>query len=130
MEAVALAARRHHFGTADFFFEGARPAARGAGPERHAPGIDQPGNTGNWGLSARLNAEAIESTVGLYYRKFNDYQPWFAPSAASCSWRRAWWCPPASSSSIRRTCPSSVEPGPRIGPVSGAPNCRTTRTVR
>jgi hypothetical protein len=34
-----------------------------------------PGNRGNWGVSARLNVEAIESTLGLYYRKFDDYAP-------------------------------------------------------
>lgn len=35
----------------------------------------KPKNAGNWGLSARLNVAAIDSTVGLYYRKFNDYNP-------------------------------------------------------
>ena len=35
----------------------------------------EPGKTGNWGLSARLNVEAIDSVVGLYFRKFNDYNP-------------------------------------------------------
>lgn len=32
-------------------------------------------NRGNWGLSARLNVAAIDSTLGLYYRKFDDYNP-------------------------------------------------------
>ena len=35
----------------------------------------KPGNTGNWGVNARLNVEAIESTFGLYYREFDDYTP-------------------------------------------------------
>ncbi len=35
----------------------------------------KPKDAGNWGLSARLNVAAIDSTVGLYYRKFNDYNP-------------------------------------------------------
>lgn len=34
-----------------------------------------PKQRGNWGLSARLNVEPINSTVGLYYRQFNDYNP-------------------------------------------------------
>ncbi len=34
-----------------------------------------PKQSGNWGLSARLNVDAIGSTVGVYYRKFNDYTP-------------------------------------------------------
>jgi len=41
--------------------------------------INQPGlkpkNTGNWGLMGRLNVEAIDSTLGLYYREFTDYNP-------------------------------------------------------
>ncbi len=35
----------------------------------------KPGNTGNWGLSARLNVAAIDATLGLYYRRFDDYNP-------------------------------------------------------
>lgn len=35
----------------------------------------KPGDRGNWGLSARMNVAAIDSTVGLYYRKFDDYNP-------------------------------------------------------
>ena len=34
-----------------------------------------PRQRGNWGVSARMNIEPIESTVGLYYREFNDYTP-------------------------------------------------------
>lgn len=34
-----------------------------------------PSQRGNWGLSARMNVESINSTVGLYYRKFTDYSP-------------------------------------------------------
>lgn len=35
----------------------------------------EPGKTGNWGLSARMDVDAIESTVGFYFRRFNDYTP-------------------------------------------------------
>ena len=34
-----------------------------------------PKQSGNWGLSARMNVEAIETTIGAYYREFNDYTP-------------------------------------------------------
>jgi hypothetical protein len=34
-----------------------------------------PKQSGNWGLSARYNADAINSTLGLYYRQFTDYAP-------------------------------------------------------
>lgn len=35
----------------------------------------EPDSRGNWGLSARLNVDAINSTIGAYYREFNDYAP-------------------------------------------------------
>jgi len=34
-----------------------------------------PSKSGNWGVGARWNVEAIESTFGAYYRKFDDYTP-------------------------------------------------------
>lgn len=45
----------------------------GVAARREAPLV--PRQRGNWGLSARLNVEAIESTLGAYYREFNDYTP-------------------------------------------------------
>lgn len=38
-------------------------------------GATEPKKRGNWGLSARMNVEPINSTFGLYYRQFNDYSP-------------------------------------------------------
>lgn len=35
----------------------------------------KPRQRGNWGVGARLNVEAIESSFGAYYRRFNDYSP-------------------------------------------------------
>lgn len=35
-----------------------------------------PPNRGNFGVNAKYNLESLESTVGLYYRKFDDYTPW------------------------------------------------------
>lgn len=35
----------------------------------------EPSKRGNWGVGARWNVEAIESTFGAYYRKFDDYAP-------------------------------------------------------
>lgn len=50
------------------------PAAQGAvAATRVAPFV--PSNRGNWGLSARLNVDAINSTLGAYYREFDDYAP-------------------------------------------------------
>lgn len=36
----------------------------------------RPRSRGNFGVNARYNMESIESTLGLYYRKFDDYTPW------------------------------------------------------
>lgn len=36
----------------------------------------KPHNIGNWGVNARYNLDAIDSTIGLYYRAFDDYTPW------------------------------------------------------
>jgi hypothetical protein len=35
----------------------------------------KPGNTGNWGLALKWDVDAINSTLGFYYREFNDYNP-------------------------------------------------------
>lgn len=47
------------------------------GPTLAATNIEavKPKQRGNWGLSARLNVDAINSTVGAYYREFDDYNP-------------------------------------------------------
>lgn len=49
----------------------------GIAPNLAATRVDplEPRERGNWGLSARLNVEPIESTFGLYYREFDDYTP-------------------------------------------------------
>jgi Protein of unknown function (DUF1302) len=70
-----------YFGPADFFFEGPDrlPADAAGNSLAHAASV-KPKGAGNWGLSAKLNLEDIESTAGLYYRRFNDYNPWFQPN--------------------------------------------------
>lgn len=70
-----------YFGPADIFFEGPdRLPVDGSGNSLlHANSV-KPKNAGNLGLNARLNVESIESTIGAYYRRFDDYNPWFAPN--------------------------------------------------
>lgn len=69
------------FAPADPFFEGPDrlPVAPNGATLAHAPSLT-PGKRGNWGVSAKLNLEAIESSLGLYYREFDDYNPWFGPN--------------------------------------------------
>ncbi|WP_255419097.1 DUF1302 domain-containing protein [Glaciimonas sp. PCH181] len=72
-----------YFAPADFFFEG--PSQLPAGPDFNIARIDSitAKKSGNFGVSARLNVEAIESTVGAYYRQFDDYNPWVTPEFAN-----------------------------------------------
>ncbi len=68
-----------YFGPADPFFEGPDrfPLAPGFNLERRSTKRGR--DTANWGVMGKLNLEQIESTVGAYYREFDDYQPWLAP---------------------------------------------------
>lgn len=68
-----------YFGPADPFFEGPDrfPLAPGFNLEKRSTKRGR--DTANWGVMGKLNLEQIESTVGVYYREFDDYQPWLAP---------------------------------------------------
>jgi hypothetical protein len=68
-----------YFGGADPFFEGPNqfPVAPGFNLQRRNSKYGR--DSANWGVMAKLNVEAIESTFGAYYREFDDYQPWLVP---------------------------------------------------
>lgn len=70
-----------YFGPADIFFEGPDrlPVDAAGNALNHAASI-KPKRAGNFGLSAKLNVEPIESTLGFFYRRFDDYNPWFSPN--------------------------------------------------
>lgn len=77
-----------YFGAADMLFEGTDnlPALPAGVHPLFPNGINlnhatsKRGRDGhNWGVMAKLNVESIESTLGAYYREFDDYQPWMAP---------------------------------------------------
>lgn len=78
-----------YFGAADPFFEGPDrlPVAPGFSLKREKSKFGR--DSANWGVMAKYEIEAISSNVGLYYRQFDDYQPWLAPevSAATGSYR-------------------------------------------
>lgn len=78
-----------YFGAADPFFEGPDrlPVAPGFSLRRENSKFGR--DAANWGVMAKYEIEAISSNVGLYYRQFDDYQPWLAPevSAATGSYR-------------------------------------------
>lgn len=70
-----------YFAPADPFFEGPQrlPLAANGASLAHAASI-KPSRRGNWGVGAKFNVEALESAFGVYYRRFDDYNPWFAPA--------------------------------------------------
>lgn len=78
-----------YFGAADPFFEGPDrlPVAPGFSLKKENSKFGR--DSANWGVMAKYEIEAISSNVGLYYRQFDDYQPWLAPevSAATGSYR-------------------------------------------
>lgn len=47
--------------------------ASGFAASRVAPAT--PSKRGNWGLGAKWESSALDSTLGLFYRQFNDYNP-------------------------------------------------------
>ena len=47
----------------------------GAGLAVDQVAAGKPGNTGNWGLGLKWDGDAINSTLGFFYREFNDYNP-------------------------------------------------------
>lgn len=69
-----------YFGSADMLFEGPDllPVAANGATFARVNSV-KPGRYGNWGVSAKYNIEAIESNLGVYVRRFNDYQPWLNP---------------------------------------------------
>ena len=78
-----------YFGAADPFFEGPDrlPVAPGFSLKRENSKFGR--DSANWGVMGKYEIDAISSNVGLYYRQFDDYQPWLAPevSAATGSYR-------------------------------------------
>jgi hypothetical protein len=65
-----------YLASADVALEGPDqlPAAPGFGlPIRHAK---TPRNRGNWGVMGTYSLDFLHSDIGLYYREFDDYNPW------------------------------------------------------
>lgn len=69
-----------YFAPADPFFEGPdRLPLPGGASLTHIDSL-KPKSRGNWGVSAKMSVEDIESSVGVHYRQFDDYNPWFGPN--------------------------------------------------
>ena len=73
-----------YFGAADLLFDGPDRTLAGFAPNgapffvpRGAP-IEPSRKRGNWGANLRWSSPAVGGVVGLYYRKFDETQPWTA----------------------------------------------------
>ena len=72
-----------YYGAADFLFYGPdrfylNPGAAPTLNVRRAEAVE-PGKSGNWGLNLKWSPDWIDGTLGVYYRKFDERQPWSAP---------------------------------------------------
>ena len=72
-----------YYGAADFLFYGPdrfflNPGAAPTLSVRRTDALE-PGKTGNWGLNLKWSPDWVDGTIGVYYRKFDERQPWSAP---------------------------------------------------
>ena len=72
-----------YYGAADFLFYGPdrfflNPAAAPALNVRRI-GAVEPNKSGNWGVNLKWSPDFLDGTLGVYYRKFDERQPWSAP---------------------------------------------------
>ena len=72
-----------YYGAADFLFYGPdrfflNPAAAPTLNVRRAAAVE-PDKRGNWGVNLKWSPDWIDGTLGAYYRKFDERQPWSAP---------------------------------------------------
>jgi len=72
-----------YYGAADFLFYGPdrfflNPAAAPTLNVRRTEAVE-PGKSGNWGINLKWSPDWVDGTIGVYYRKFDERQPWSAP---------------------------------------------------
>jgi hypothetical protein len=72
-----------YYGAADFLFYGPdrfflSPVAAPTLNVRRASAVEPEGR-GNWGINLKWSPDWVDGTIGVYYRKFDERQPWSAP---------------------------------------------------
>jgi hypothetical protein len=70
-----------YYGAADFLFGGPdkfsySPLAPAA---RRVDALEPEHKHGNWGVNVKWSPQWIDGTIGVYYRRFDERQPWSAP---------------------------------------------------
>jgi hypothetical protein len=72
-----------YYGAADFLFYG--PDKFSLSPAltiRRAAALE-PDERGNWGINMKWSPAWLDGTLGVYYRKFDERQPWSAPQVVA-----------------------------------------------
>lgn len=78
-----------YYGAADFLFYGPdrfylNPAAAPNLNVRRSDALE-PDKRGNWGINLKWSPDWVDGTIGAYYRKFDERQPWSAPQVVTPS---------------------------------------------
>lgn len=69
-----------YYGAADFLFQGPDKFSLAPGfAIANAPGIEPDNKRGNFGLNMKWSPAWLDGTFGVYYRKFDERQPWSTP---------------------------------------------------
>lgn len=69
-----------YYGAADFLFEGPDRFSLAPGfAIRRAAAVEPSKNSGNFGLNMKWSPNWLDGTLGVYYRKFDERQPWSSP---------------------------------------------------
>lgn len=69
-----------YYGAADFLFQGPDKFSLAPGfAIRNAPGVEPDKKSGNFGVNMKWSPAWLDGTLGVYYRKFDERQPWTTP---------------------------------------------------
>ncbi len=69
-----------YYGAADFLFYG--PARFSVAPGlflQNVAAVEASDKRGDWGVNVRWSPQWLDGTLGAYYRKFDERQPWSSP---------------------------------------------------
>lgn len=73
-----------YYGAADFLFYGPDRFSPAPGLAiRRADAIEPDRKSGNFGVNMRWSPAWLDGTLGVYYRKFDERQPWSAPQVSA-----------------------------------------------
>jgi len=69
-----------YYGAADFLFDGPDHFSLAPGfAVPRAEAVEPDKKRGNWGINLKWSPEWLDGTLGVYYREFDERQPWSTP---------------------------------------------------